>query len=85
MLEIGPNQGLDKGARLHAARVSAVEIDNRLLPVQVKPLQIVNTHVIHGDAMEIDLHKLIKDEFGNLKVAVCANLPYYNLPCLCGS
>ncbi len=79
VLEIGPGIGvLTRELALHAARVSAVEIDNRLLPVLGETLaDLANTHVIHGDAMEIDLHKLIKDEFGNLKVAVCANLPYY--------
>jgi 16S rRNA (adenine1518-N6/adenine1519-N6)-dimethyltransferase len=79
VLEIGSGIGvLTRELALHAARVSAVEIDNRLLPVLGETLaDLANTHVIHGDAMEIDLHKLIKDEFGNLKVAVCANLPYY--------
>jgi 16S rRNA (adenine1518-N6/adenine1519-N6)-dimethyltransferase len=79
VLEIGPGIGvLTRELALRAARVAAVEIDNRLLPVLGETLaDLANTHVIHGDAMEIDLHKLIKDEFGNLKVAVCANLPYY--------
>ena len=27
--------------------------------------------------MEVDLHKLIEEEFDGLEVAVCANLPYY--------
>lgn len=79
VLEIGPGIGvLTRELALRAARVAAVEIDNRLLPVLGETLaDLTNIHVIHGDAMEIDLHNLIKDEFGNLKVAVCANLPYY--------
>lgn len=27
--------------------------------------------------MELDLHTLLEQEFGGLKIAVCANLPYY--------
>lgn len=29
------------------------------------------------DVLEVDLHKLICEEFAGMEVAVCANLPYY--------
>ena len=32
---------------------------------------------LSADVMEVDLHKLIEEEFDGLEVAVCANLPYY--------
>lgn len=79
VLEIGPGIGvLTRELAAAAAKVAAVEIDSRLLPVLNETLaDQTNTHIIHGDAMEIDLHKLIGQEFGGLRVAVCANLPYY--------
>jgi 16S rRNA (adenine1518-N6/adenine1519-N6)-dimethyltransferase len=33
--------------------------------------------IINEDVMKVDLHKTIQEEFQGLKVAVCANLPYY--------
>jgi len=36
-----------------------------------------NVEVINADAMKLDLSALIHEKFNSLKVAVCANLPYY--------
>ena len=36
-----------------------------------------NVKIINDDVMKCDLHKIIREEFGGLKAAVCANLPYY--------
>ena len=56
----------------------AVEIDSRLLPVLGETMaDFDNFKVINADIMKIDLDSLIKQEFDGLKVAVCANLPYY--------
>ena len=79
VLEIGPDIGvLTRELAARAARVVAIEIDNRLLPVLSETLEdVTNTRIIHGDAMETDFRNLIEREFAGLKVAVCANLPYY--------
>ena len=79
VLEIGPGIGvLTHELAKRAARVAAVELDDRLLPVLQESLaEHTNIHIIHGDVMKIDLRKLIGEEFAGLRVAVCANLPYY--------
>ncbi len=79
VLEIGPGIGvLTRELAARAAHVVAIEIDNRLLPVLSETLEdVTNTRIIHGDAMETDYQNLIEREFAGLKVAVCANLPYY--------
>ncbi len=79
ILEIGTGFGtlsceLAKGAD----KVVAVEIDSRLLPVLGETMaDFDNFKVINADIMKTDLDLLIKQEFDGLKVAVCANLPYY--------
>ncbi len=79
VLEIGPGIGvLTRELALRAAHVASIEIDNRLLPVLKETLSdFPNIHIIHGDAMEINLRDLIHNEFKEQKVSVCANLPYY--------
>ncbi len=79
VLEIGPGIGvLTHELAKRAARVTAVELDERLLPVLSETLaDHDNVHVLHGDVLKLDLHRLIAEEFAGLKVAVCANLPYY--------
>ncbi|WRS26799.1 16S rRNA (adenine(1518)-N(6)/adenine(1519)-N(6))-dimethyltransferase RsmA [Oscillospiraceae bacterium MB08-C2-2] len=79
VLEIGPGLGVltTQLARL-ATKVVSIELDARLLPVLEETLaDCPNTKVIHGDALKVDLHKLIAEEFAGLRVVVCANLPYY--------
>ena len=79
ILEIGTGFGtlsceLAKGAD----KIVAVEIDSRLLPVLGETMaDFDNFKVINADIMKTDLDSLIKQEFDGLKVAVCANLPYY--------
>ena len=61
-----------------AKKVVGIELDERLKPVLNITLQeFDNVKIVYADAMKIDLHKLIKEEFGDMKVVVCANLPYY--------
>ena len=56
----------------------AVELDKRLPDILKKTLaDHDNVKIISGDIMELDLHKLIKEEFEGMNVVVCANLPYY--------
>ena len=79
VLEIGPGIGvLTRELARRAARVTAIELDSRLLPILGETLATYpHAHVIHGDAMKMDLHRVIAEEFPGLRVAVCANLPYY--------
>ncbi|MDE6788469.1 MAG: 16S rRNA (adenine(1518)-N(6)/adenine(1519)-N(6))-dimethyltransferase RsmA [Ruminococcus sp.] len=79
ILEIGTGIGvLTKELALRADKVSAVEIDSRLMPVLAETLSdFDNIKIYNEDVMKADLHKIISDDFSGLKTAVCANLPYY--------
>ncbi len=79
VLEIGPGIGvLTKELLQRAQKVVAVELDRRLLPVLDETLAgFDNLKVVNADVLELDLNRLIDDEFGGMDVAVCANLPYY--------
>ena len=79
ILEIGPGIGvLTNELAKRADKVVAVEIDKRLIPVLDETLsEYCNVKVINSDILELDLRGLIAEEFSGLKVAVCANLPYY--------
>ncbi|MBQ9515931.1 MAG: 16S rRNA (adenine(1518)-N(6)/adenine(1519)-N(6))-dimethyltransferase RsmA [Ruminococcus sp.] len=79
VLEIGPGIGVLTNELLkRAKKVVAVELDKRLLPVLDETLgEYDNLKVINADVLELDLHKLISEEFPGMRVVVCANLPYY--------
>ena len=79
VLEIGTGIGvLTAELARRADKVTAVEIDSRLLPILAETLEeFDNVKIINEDVMKCDLHKLIAEEFDGLRVAVCANLPYY--------
>ncbi len=79
VIEIGPGIGvLTRELSRCAKKVVAIELDSRLIPILKETLSdCENTEVIHGDAMKLDLAALIKEKFNGMKVAVCANLPYY--------
>jgi len=79
ILEIGTGIGvLTKELAIRADKVTAVEIDSRLIPVLDETLsEFDNIKIYNQDIMKTDLHSLIAEEFKGLKVAVCANLPYY--------
>lgn len=78
-LEIGPGIGvLTHELAKRAEKVVAVELDERLLPVLAETLaEHNNVEIIHGDAMKLDLHALLREHFAGMEVCVCANLPYY--------
>ncbi len=78
-LEIGPGAGtLTAALAERAARVAAVEIDKRLLPLLGCTLGgFDNVTVIEGDILKLDLKSLISEQFGTMPVRVVANLPYY--------
>lgn len=79
VLEIGTGIGvLTAELAKRADKVTAVEIDARLLPILEETLaDFDNVKIINEDVMKCDLHRLIDEEFKGLRVAVCANLPYY--------
>lgn len=79
ILEIGTGFGtLTAELAKRAEKVTAVEIDSRLLPVLEETLcDFDNVHIINDDIMKLDLNELVKTEFPEMKIAVCANLPYY--------
>ena len=79
VIEIGPGLGvLTTELCKIAKKVVAIELDNRLKPVlDVTLKEFQNVKVIFGDALKLDLQKLIQDEFQDMKVVICANLPYY--------
>ncbi|MCI2046299.1 MAG: 16S rRNA (adenine(1518)-N(6)/adenine(1519)-N(6))-dimethyltransferase RsmA [Faecalibacterium sp.] len=79
VLEIGPGIGvLTKELAARAAKVVAVEVDERLPPLLQETLAGVdNVKIVLGDVLKTDLRALIAEEFPGLRVAVCANLPYY--------
>ncbi|MBR3353926.1 MAG: 16S rRNA (adenine(1518)-N(6)/adenine(1519)-N(6))-dimethyltransferase RsmA [Oscillospiraceae bacterium] len=79
VLEIGPGFGaLTVELAKRAAKVVAIEIDEDVIPQLLENLKpFSNVTVIKGDAMEIDLHSLITEQFGDMPVAIVGNLPYY--------
>ena len=79
VLEIGAGAGvLTKELAKVSKKVVSLEIDTRLLPVLDTTLEeFDNVKIINADVMKTDLHKLIKEEFGDNRISVCANLPYY--------
>lgn len=79
VLEIGAGVGvLTRELALRADKVVSVEIDGRLIPVLEETLaDCGNVTVINEDVMKADLEAITAEHFLGLKVAVCANLPYY--------
>ena len=80
VIEIGPGIGvLTKELAKTAGKVVTIELDERLRPVLQKTLgEFSNIKVIFGDAMKLDLRKVIAEELKDYKrIAVSANLPYY--------
>ena len=79
VLEIGPGFGvLTQELARRAGKVVAVEIDKRLPPLLAETLaEFDNVTVVEGDVMELDLAALLQQHFPGMRVAMCANLPYY--------
>jgi 16S rRNA (adenine1518-N6/adenine1519-N6)-dimethyltransferase len=74
VFEIGPGTGaLTVYLAQCAARVIALEIDNRLFPVLEKQLHdFKNVELIHADILETNVEELVGDQ----DYIVAANLPY---------
>lgn len=79
VIEIGAGVGvLTKELAKRAKKVVSIELDTRLLPVLNETLaEFDNIEIVNEDILKVDLAKLIKEKFGDMRVVVCANLPYY--------
>ena len=79
VLEVGAGIGvLTAELAKRADKVVCIELDTRLLPVLGETLgEFDNVKIINGDILKVDLHKILEEEFGDMPVVVCANLPYY--------
>lgn len=76
VIEIGPGVGtLTAQLLMKAKRVTAIELDNDLIPILKEELgSNENFDLIHKDALKVDFKELIGDE---KSVKLVANLPYY--------
>ena len=77
ILEIGPGIGvLTAELAKRAEKVVAVEVDSALIPVLGETLaEYENVEILNADFMKLDLPVLIREKFGGMPFAVCANLP----------
>lgn len=79
VLEIGPGMGsMTQKLCESTAKVVAVEIDKKLLPVlNVTLAEYDNVTVVNKDVLKVDLKALLEEHFGDKPAKVVANLPYY--------
>lgn len=80
VIEIGPGIGaLTEQLAIHADRVLAFEIDDRLLPILDETLEeYENVTILHEDILKANVIERMKAFFKpNQDVYVVANLPYY--------
>lgn len=79
VLEIGPGIGtMTQYLAEYAREVTAVEIDNTLIPILKDTLKDWdNVTVINDDILKVDIRKLALEKNGGNPIKVVANLPYY--------
>jgi len=84
VIEIGPGIGvLTAEAARRAAKVVAVEIDRKLIPILKETLaEFDNIEILNQDILKTDLHKILEQnrEYKGQKiegVKIIGNLPYY--------
>lgn len=79
VIEVGTGIGvLTAELAKRADKVVCIELDDRLFPILDETLvEFDNVKIIHGDILKVNLHEILKEEFGDMPVVVCANLPYY--------
>lgn len=79
-IEIGPGIGsLTEQLAIHAKKVVAFEIDQRLLPILNETLMHYdNVEIQHADFLKTDVGQIIADRFeADTELHLVANLPYY--------
>ncbi len=79
VVEIGPGMGcLTNELSKLAHHVVAIELDTSLFPVLEETLApCSNVKVIQGDVLKVNLPEICKENFENMDIHACANLPYY--------
>lgn len=80
VIEVGPGIGaLTEQLAIHADKVVAFEIDQRLLPILQDTLQDYdNVEIIHQDILESDVGEVMSAHFDPKQpIHLVANLPYY--------
>lgn len=84
VIEIGPGIGvLTAEAARRAAKVVAVEIDRKLIPILKETLaEFDNIEILNQDILKTDLHEILEQnrEYNGQKiegVKIIGNLPYY--------
>lgn len=80
VIEVGPGIGaLTEQLAIHAKKVVAYEIDQRLLPILTDTLgSYENVEIIHQDILKADVTETISNHFNNdQSIHIVANLPYY--------
>lgn len=79
VIEIGPGFGvLTRELSQGFEKVVSIEIDSRLNDVLDYTLaDCDNVTVINKDILKCDIEEIIAENFGNEKISIAANLPYY--------
>lgn len=79
VLEIGPGVGtLTLALAERGAKVAAVEVDRDLVAILSEVLEgHPNATVVNADILSLNLSQFLIAHFGNVKVKVIGNLPYY--------
>ena len=79
VLEIGPGPGLLTALMARRCeKVTSIEIDEKLRPVLEEVLaDSGNAKIVFGDAMRLDIGRVVAENMGGGPFRVVANLPYY--------
>ncbi|MBR5742200.1 MAG: 16S rRNA (adenine(1518)-N(6)/adenine(1519)-N(6))-dimethyltransferase RsmA [Clostridia bacterium] len=78
VFEVGPGLGaLTEALAERAAKVAAVELDDRLLPHLTEYFAGKNVEIVKGDILKVDVPSLVEELLPGMRRAAYANLPYY--------
>jgi len=79
VIEIGPGAGtLTEGIAERGAKVLAIEIDRKLVPVLDEvTASHPNIEIVNADFLGLDLPGFLEERFDGERVKVIGNLPYY--------
>ena len=79
VLEIGPGIGtLTREIAKNSKKVVSIEVDETLKPILKETIsEFENAKIIYSDILKLDLKTVTKENFGDEKYKVIANLPYY--------